>query len=72
MMEPKIFSRCESKEVCKKNLATILKVIEGSRLKWHRGSFNLHYLRKMQVSEDEITIITKGGKISFTFIIEEI
>lgn len=71
LMDPKIFMQCESKETCKQKLAAIQKVIEDSCLKWHRGAFNLHYLRKMQISEDKITITTRGGKLSFSFIIEE-
>lgn len=72
LMDPKLFQCYKDKETCQANLATILDIIEQSKLDWHRGHFNLSYMRLIHKSDDEILIVKKGGERSFAFKIESV
>lgn len=72
LMSPELFRPTPSLDVCSRNLENILGIIEESKLRWHRGSFSLMYMRIVKKSEREITITTKAGKFSFSFMIESI
>lgn len=72
VLEPKFFCICNTKEECRNNLSKILYIIEKTKLKWHRGNFDIHYMRQLHVDEDRIMIKTKSGKCSFALTIEEI
>ncbi len=71
VIEPHLFRKCPTKDECRNNLFKILKIIEETKLRWHRGTFDIHYMRRLQIEDDKIIIKTKGGKCSFALTIEE-